>query len=83
MQTTETITPVPLLLEIKAEILADEVTAETIQFLTKWNQIGPLHAQFIRELASCYATQYFGNEPLRVIWPAHPGLGVFSHQVIQ
>jgi hypothetical protein len=75
MQTTETITPVPLLLEIKAEILADEVTTETIQFLTQWNQIGPLHAQFIRELASCYATLYFGNEPRRIIWPAHPGLG--------
>lgn len=75
MQTTETITPIPLRLEVKAEILADAITTDTIHFLTQWNQIGPLHTQFIRELSSCYATQYFGNLPHRIIWPAHPGLG--------
>lgn len=63
------------LMKIRIEILTDETTKDTIEFLSNWNQVGPLHAEFIKELAYCYAEQLFGDKPQRTIWPAHPGLG--------
>lgn len=62
-------------MKLRIEILADATTSDTIEFLSNWNQVGPLHAEFIRELAFCYAEQLLGDQPRRTIWPAHPGLG--------
>ncbi len=50
------------LMKIRTEILTDQTTEDTISFLSKWNQIGPLHAEFIKELACCYAEQLFGEK---------------------
>ena len=62
-------------LDVKTEILTDAITRDTIEFLSKWNQVGDLHRRFIQELARCYVDQLIGPHDQRTIWPAHPGLG--------
>ena len=34
--------------KIRIEILAEETAKDTIGFLSYWNQVGPLHAEFIK-----------------------------------
>lgn len=60
---------------LSIEYLTERVTSQTIDYLSQWNQVGDLHRQFINALANSYAQQLLGEEPRRLIWAAHPGLG--------
>lgn len=55
--------------------LTEKVAHETTGYLSQWNQIGPLHAEFIRSLSQSYVEQLLGEDPRRTVWAAHPGLG--------
>ncbi|HBH71958.1 MAG TPA: hypothetical protein DDY43_00595 [Synechococcales bacterium UBA10510] len=51
------------------------VAHDTCQFLSKYNQLTPLHRRFIRELAGYYLGNYLGSSPERLVVTAPPGLG--------
>ena len=60
---------------LSIKYLTERVTTQAIEYLSQWNQVGDLHRQFITALANSYAQQLLGDEPCRLIWAAHPGLG--------
>ena len=64
---------------VRNQVFIEDLTAatsrETIEYLSTWNQVGELHQRFIRELAASYAEQLLGDEPCRMVFAAHPGLG--------